>query len=130
MQSQNPLVIHDYAHHPDEIKAVIQSARAHFGGQILVVFQPHTFSRTQAFFADFVKALCLADRVVLLPTYNAREKEIVGALSKDLFLDIVGKTPVHYFDDFSSAKKFVLKAKEKTILVLGAGDIENFWKTK
>ncbi len=68
-------VIDDYAHHPTAIRSVIETARATFAGKkIWIAFQPHTFSRTKAFFEEFVHALKSADGVIMLPTFaSARE---------------------------------------------------------
>ena len=120
---QNPKVIWDYAHHPDEITAVIQSARAHFAGQkIVAVFQPHTYSRTKALFGAFVQALGLADEVAILPTFAAREKPILGGGAQDLFAAIRAHKPAHFFETHEAARKFIQNAGEKIVLVLGAGD--------
>jgi len=73
----SPVVIDDYAHHPTEIAVTIRAARQAFPRRpVHILFQPHTFSRTQALFRDFVKALHLADRVYILTTYgSARERK-------------------------------------------------------
>ena len=122
---QNPKVIWDYAHHPDEISAVIQSARAHFKGEkIVAVFQPHTYSRTKALFGAFVQALGLADEVAILPTFAARENVLAGGGAKDLFHAIHARMPAHFFETHEAARKFIQNAGGKIVLVLGAGDFQ------
>jgi len=67
-------VVDDYAHHPTEVRAVVDSARQRFAGRrILVVLQPHTFSRLEQHFEDFVEALRLGDEAFVLPVYASRE---------------------------------------------------------
>jgi UDP-N-acetylmuramate--alanine ligase len=74
--------IDDYAHHPEEIKALLSSLRAMYDGRrITVVFQPHLFSRTKDFSRDFAEALDLADEVILLDIYPARELPVAGVTS-------------------------------------------------
>ena len=122
---QNPKVIWDYAHHPDEITAVIQSARAHFKGEkIVAVFQPHTYSRTKALFGAFVPALGLADEVAILPTFAARENVLAGGGAKDLFNAIRARMPAQFFETHEAARKFIQNAGGKIVLVLGAGDFD------
>ncbi|KQB86756.1 UDP-N-acetylmuramate--L-alanine ligase [Corynebacterium lowii] len=76
-------VFDDYAHHPTEVEAVLKAARskqeaAGQGGRVVAVFQPHLYSRTKEFAAEFAHALSLADEVVLLEVFGAREKPIEG----------------------------------------------------
>lgn len=124
-----PRVIIDYAHHPAEIAAVIKSARARFGEKVLAVFQPHTFSRTRAFFGAFVDALCLADEVAILPTFAARENAIAGADAHNLFLAIRARRPARFFPTHNAARDFVLGQRGQTVLVLGAGNFsQNFFE--
>lgn len=75
-------VIFDYAHHPTELRCALRTADA--GGRTLAVFQPHTYSRTASYMADFVEVLGSRKEVVLLPTYAARERGTQGASSADL----------------------------------------------
>jgi UDP-N-acetylmuramate--alanine ligase len=78
-EAANVLVIDDYAHHPTEIRATLAAARARFSGRrIVVVFQPHTYSRTKLLFDDFVSAFDDADLVVLTDIYGARETDTLG----------------------------------------------------
>lgn len=115
-------IIDDYAHHPDELKASIRSVKALYPGRKLtVVFQPHLYSRTRDFYRGFAEALSLADEVILIPIYPARELPIPGVES-EMILPLI-----------SGAKKEVV-ARENLIdtiknrnfeilLTAGAGDI-------
>ena len=77
--------IDDYGHHPSEIGQVIVSLRKHFKKKkVLMIFQPHRFSRTKMLFKDFILTLSKVDKVFLLPIYSASEKEIKGVTSKNM----------------------------------------------
>ena len=77
-------VIDDYAHHPTEIRATIEAARANEKGKLIVVFEPHRYTRTKFFMNDFASALSLADKIILLPIYAASEENTTGISSEDL----------------------------------------------
>ncbi len=77
-------VIYDYAHHPTEIKSVIECARDVYDGEITVVFKPHTYTRTRDLWDGFVSSLSLADRVLILPIDGIREREIAGISAENL----------------------------------------------
>ena len=78
-------VVEDYAHHPTEIRATITATRERFpAGKVIIVFQPHTYSRTKALLSDFSSALSLSDRVILVPIYAARESDDLGVSSDDV----------------------------------------------
>ena len=84
---QNKQVIHidDYGHHPKEIEQVILSIRKHYKSKkILMIFQPHRYSRTKMLFSEFVTTLSKVDKLLLLPIYAASEKKIKGVSSKKL----------------------------------------------
>ena len=74
-------VVDDYAHHPDEITATLDSAKHFPHNRTWCVFQPHTYSRTKALLGDFAKALSAADIVVLADIYAARETDNLGISS-------------------------------------------------
>lgn len=79
-------VIDDYAHHPDELRASIQSVKSLYPHRKLTVaFQPHLYSRTRDFAGEFAQALSLADSVILLDIYPAREQPIPGVTSQIIF---------------------------------------------
>lgn len=118
------LIIHDYAHHPDEIKATIKTAKELGHKKLIVIFQPHTFTRTKDLYNEFLE--CFEDETWLLPIYPAREKPIEGITSKRLSEDLnaLGKN-CKYFIDFHSCKEAIINYKDKDtlFLILGAGDI-------
>ncbi len=117
-------VVFDYAHHPTQIAGIISAHK----GKNLVVFQPHTYTRTKAYFDDFVGALSLADRLAILDTYGARENKIQGADSIDLVRAISTKCAQSNVEHIKSDDKTIEYVKMHkndydNILFLGAGDI-------
>jgi UDP-N-acetylmuramate--alanine ligase len=122
-------VYSDYAHHPRELCAAIDAARAITPrtGRVIAVFQPHTYTRTRAFWGELCGALRKADSAVLLPVYPAREKPIDGVNSAAL-ANAVGESAVFArdADALSAALSRELGAGD-TLLLMGAGDIEAFF---
>ena len=115
-------IIDDYAHHPDELRASIRSVRRLFPGKRLVVaFQPHLFSRTRDFAADFAKALSRADSVYLLPIYPARELPIPGVTS-EIILDRI-TCPEKQIIEKEQLVDALAAADFDVLLTVGAGDI-------
>ncbi|EME21728.1 UDP-N-acetylmuramate--L-alanine ligase [Rhodococcus triatomae] len=119
-------VFDDYAHHPTEVRAVLGAARElvrSSAGRVLVVFQPHLYSRTSVFATEFGEALDLADEVVVLDVYGAREKPLPG-VSGALVAHAVSR-PVHYQPDLSMAPRQVaaLARAGDVIITMGAGDV-------
>src|SRR5476649_2056920 len=88
-------VIEDYAHHPAEIRALLASLRARVpkAGRLVVAFQPHRFSRTAQFKAEFAAALALADSVHLLDVYAAGESPLAGGTSADIYAELKRSAP-------------------------------------
>lgn len=124
---KRPFVVHDYAHHPSEIKSVIFATRGFVKGRLLVAFQPHTFSRTKALMNEFLDAFDLCDELYIIKTYSAREKPIKGGSAKDLFNNLIKKRKnVEYFSNFDCCYNYIFDIikKSDTLLILGAGDIE------
>lgn len=119
-------VLSDYAHHPDEIKAAVSTAKEIFPS-VAVVFQPHTYTRTAALKAEFAAALLLADTVILMPVYAAREKPFQGEDSDAIaaIMESTGK-PVTLAPDFSSVTKMLTTLSEKAVIFMGAGDIDKY----
>ena len=119
-------IIDDYAHHPTEIEATLTAAANYPHQKIWCVFQPHTYTRTQAFLPEFAKALSLADHVVLSDIYAAREKNTIGISSTDL-LTLIQKegTPCDYFPSFDEIENFLLEncTQGDLLITMGAGDI-------
>jgi UDP-N-acetylmuramate--alanine ligase len=128
---KNNLVIHDYAHHPDEIKATLKTCKELGYKKIVAIFQPHTFSRTKDLYDQFLKCFDEADEVWMLPIYPAREKPIKGVTSFNLSKDLrkLGKSS-HYFQNFQTCKNAICANTEDDVLfaILGAGDIEKLSK--
>ncbi|MCO5230018.1 MAG: UDP-N-acetylmuramate--L-alanine ligase [Chitinophagales bacterium] len=123
-QSEKHILIDDYAHHPREIDAVIQTVRdLHPHLHLTVIFQPHLFSRTRDLATEFGQSLSAADRVILFPIYPARELPIEG-VSSQLILD-----SIEIQDKVIIEKNLLLNylsSLEKTeiIMTVGAGDID------
>ncbi|MEV6626036.1 UDP-N-acetylmuramate--L-alanine ligase [Amycolatopsis sp. NPDC051106] len=117
-------VYDDYAHHPTEVAAQLRAVRTAAGtGRVVVVFQPHLFSRTKLFSAEFASALSLADQVVVLDVYGAREEPepgVTGALIADAVT-----VPVHYEPAFDVAAGLVagLARAGDLVVTMGAGDV-------
>lgn len=122
-------VVDDYAHHPTEIAATIQAARAQGVKKMLAVFQPHRYSRTQEMYKEFAAALRDADRVLLCELYPAFEQPIPG-VSTGLVVDALrslGHDHVHYAATMDDAFSFLQKeiADEELLLVMGAGNVRS-----
>jgi UDP-N-acetylmuramate--alanine ligase len=118
-------VIDDYGHHPTEIDVTLTAAKRYAGeGRIIVVFQPHRYSRTKAFMNEFAKALSIADEVVLLEVYAASEKPIPGITSETIAEQM---TNGHFIPNFLEATEWVIaQAKPGDVIVtLGAGDVNS-----
>ncbi len=112
----------DYAHHPEELRATLSSVRAMFPGRrVTAVFQPHLYTRTRDFHGEFAGALSLADEVVLLPIYPARELPIEGIDSELIGRDITVPWSVVPKEGIAAA----LAAMDPDVAVtFGAGDID------
>ena len=117
------VLIDDYAHHPDELAASITSIRQLYPDKKLtVIFQPHLYSRTKDFYKEFAKSLSLADEVILIPIYPAREEPIPG-VSSQMILDLVTSPEKQLFSKAELLEQ-IRKSKYEVVLVAGAGDIE------
>ncbi len=120
---QGAEVYDDYAHHPDEISATIDSVRASFPGRRLVLaFQPHTYTRTHALFPDFVRELQKPDVLVLAEIYAAREHNTVGISSADLAEQIPGAVFCETLPEVTAYLKEHIQEGD-IVLTMGAGDI-------
>lgn len=118
-------IIDDYAHHPDELKASINSVKALYPGRKLTVaFQPHLYSRTRDFALEFAEALSLADEVILLDIYPAREAPIPGVTSKIIFDRITA--PVKTMITKDDLTETIKNCNFEILLTVGAGDICNY----
>ena len=123
------IIYDDYAHHPTEIKASLQALRELYPPnkkKITVLFQPHLFSRTQALFGDFSTSFILADKVLLLPIYFAREEADESVSSEKLAEAIrLEGGDAQAYSDFQSAEKAVLSLKldsKEIFVTMGAGE--------
>ena len=119
-------VFDDYAHHPTEVTAVLGAAREIVetdGGRLVAVFQPHLYSRTRIFAEEFGRALSLADEVVVLEVYGAREQPEPGVDAGLITRHVTA--PVHRAADLDEALSTVtgLLAPDDVVFTLGAGDI-------
>ena len=119
-------IIDDYAHHPTEITATLNAAKNLVHETTWCVFQPHTYTRTKAFFDEFATALSLSDRVILADIYAARETDTLGVSSKQLAAKIneLG-TKAYYFPSFDEIENFLLEncINGDLLITMGAGDV-------
>ncbi|HYP17456.1 MAG TPA: UDP-N-acetylmuramate dehydrogenase [Opitutus sp.] len=134
-------VIEDYAHHPAEIRALLGSLRRKIGGgeneggRLVVAFQPHRFSRTAQFKAEFAAALAAADRVHLLDVYPAGEAPIAGGTTADIYAElrrVAPALPVSYFpaDDAEFRRALLREVRAGDLVAfVGAGDIDRKART-
>jgi UDP-N-acetylmuramate--alanine ligase len=127
-EADGVLVVDDYAHHPTEIAAVLVAARTSLGRRLIVVFQPHRYTRTQQLMDEFGRALAHADEVVLTDIYPASEDPIPG-VTVDALADaihrVVPALPVRIarrIDDVLPALLNVAKAGD-AVITLGAGSV-------
>lgn len=115
-------IIDDYAHHPDELRASIASVKALYPGRRLTVaFQPHLYSRTRDFAPQFAEALSMADSVILLDIYPAREEPIEGVTSEIIFDRI--STPDKIMISKENLTETIKSRNFEILLTAGAGDI-------
>ncbi len=115
-------VYDDYAHHPGELHALIDAVKTMDYRRVIVAFQPHTYTRTKALFADFVEELKRVDVPVLAEIYAARESNKVGISSRDLAKAIPGATYFETLPEISAYLKSIA-GEGDIILTVGAGDI-------
>jgi len=123
IKSKELVYIDDYAHHPSELMALIDSLKLLYPDKpISLIFQPHLFSRTRDFMNDFVEQLNRVDQLILMPIYPAREEPIEG-VSSDILL-----SKVNVLDKYLFSKKQVLSfyssVNKGVVVTSGAGDID------
>jgi len=130
------LVYDDYAHHPTEVCATLQAARTLPHGRLLAVFQPHLFSRTALLAERFGRALALADVVVVLDVYAARERAeehpgVSGLRIAEAAADAAAGAPVYWLPTFADAEPVLrgLLAPGDVCVVMGAGDVDQLART-
>jgi UDP-N-acetylmuramate--alanine ligase len=119
---QGATVYDDYAHHPTKVRATIEAARELRHRRILVVFQPHRYSRLSALMHDFTRAFTGADKVLVLDVYSAGEQNTFGVQAADLAHQMPNAT---YAGDFKTAREMLegLVGPGDLLLLMGAGDI-------
>ncbi|GAB3784511.1 UDP-N-acetylmuramate--L-alanine ligase [Spirosoma horti] len=123
LKTDSVVFIDDYAHHPAEVQAFLSSVKALYPDrEVTAIFQPHLFSRTRDFAEGFAESLSLADHVILLDIYPARELPIEGVTSDLIFKDVHSKTKKKCT---KAELPDVLRQMKPTLLVtIGAGDID------
>jgi len=121
----NALIIDDYAHHPNEIKAILNTARKINHKTLWCVFQSHTYTRTKILLNDFAHALSLADKIIILDIYAAREKNIYNIHAQDLVdqINLFNNNAI-YIDSFEKAKAYLIKhiMPHDLLITMGAGE--------
>ena len=119
--------VDDYAHHPAELEALVKSAASLFSNKkCTLIFQPHLFSRTKDFTNEFAQSLDLADEVILLPIYPARELPVEGVTSK-MIADRMKPGHVRIMERnelLTWIKETYKNSKDKLLITAGAGDID------
>jgi UDP-N-acetylmuramate--alanine ligase len=128
-ERQGVVVVDDYGHHPTEIRATLAAAKEGWGRRLVVVFQPHRYSRTHDLFADFCTAFYQADVLLVLDVYAAGEPPIEGADSQTLVAGIRehGHRDVTWAASREAAVERVSQVARPgdMVITLGAGDV---WK--
>jgi UDP-N-acetylmuramate--alanine ligase len=124
-------VVDDYAHHPTEVRATLEAARTLEPGRLVASFQPHLYSRTRALAREFGKALALADVVVVLDVYPARERAedfpgVTGLLVAQAAADAAPGRPVWWLPGMDDAERFLRSelGEGDLLVTLGAGDVD------
>jgi len=120
---QGAAVYDDYAHHPTKVRATIDAARELRHRRLIVVFQPHRYSRLAALMHDFSRAFSGADKTLILDVYSAGEENTMGVNASELAHQIPGAT---YVGDFKTAREMLegLVGPGDLLLLMGAGDID------
>ncbi|MGL4851320.1 MAG: UDP-N-acetylmuramate--L-alanine ligase [Phocaeicola sp.] len=126
LKTDKIVYLSDYAHHPAEIRASISSIKALYKDKkITVVFQPHLYSRTNDFHKEFAESLSLADEVMLLDIYPARELPIPGVSNK-LIYDYICNNIKKSYCSKESLLETIMSKEIEVLITLGAGDIEEY----
>ncbi|MFV0269701.1 MAG: UDP-N-acetylmuramate--L-alanine ligase [Draconibacterium sp.] len=126
-RSEKKIYIDDYAHHPEELKAFISSVKALYPGKkVSGIFQPHLYTRTRDFAAEFATSLDLLDHAVLLPLYPAREEPIKGVSSEIIFDKMT--LEARQLAEKSELEELLRNDQNEIILTMGAGDIDRMVK--
>jgi len=123
----NVMVVDDYAHHPSEIKATLEAARDLYDRRVIVIYQPHLYSRTRDFRTQFAQALSIADICLLADIYPAREKPLEGVTSR-VIADEAAKMGTGNFEYIGPKEEAVEKVRAiaqpgDMVITMGAGSI-------
>jgi len=120
-------VYDDYAHHPTEIRAAIDGVKELYPDKnIILAFQPHTYSRTAALFGEFAKSVGQANEILILPVFAAREENETGVSSRELAVKTLEtNTNARYVDSLAAAETAIRKSadSESVVMIVGAGDV-------
>lgn len=122
IKNEKHVLIDDYAHHPEELRALISGVRSLFEQKLVMVFQPHLFSRTKDQANGFAEVLDLCDEVILLPIYPARELPMEG-VSSEMILEKMALTDKKVLSK-KEVKDLVKQSKPELLVMAGAGDID------
>ena len=129
-KKNNALIYDDYAHHPTEIKATLEAAKG-LKNNIVVVFQPHRFSRTKILMKEFLNVLSKVKNLIILKTYPAGEKSIKGYTSVDIYNKLLIRNKrIIYLPEINNLDECLTHytRKKNTIIFMGAGSISNIAK--
>ncbi len=122
LKNEKHVLIDDYAHHPEELKALIGGVRSLFQQKMTIVFQPHLFSRTKDQADGFASVLSMADEVILLPIYPARELPMEGVSSEMIVERMTNKSAKVLSKD--ELNEWVKNNRPELLVMAGAGDID------
>jgi UDP-N-acetylmuramate--alanine ligase len=123
LKKENIVMIDDYAHHPEELKNSILSVKELYAGRkVTGIFQPHLYTRTRDFAADFAESLSLLDELILLDIYPAREEPIPGVTSQLIFDRVT--IPEKTLCTKAQLPELIAAGTYEVVLTLGAGDID------
>ena len=123
VKNESHILIDDYAHHPDELKALITGVRSIYPNyKLTLIFQPHLYTRTRDFADGFASSLDMADETILLPIYPARELPIEG-VNSEMILDRMKTTGKRLLSK-NELLNFIKHNQPKLIIMAGAGDID------
>lgn len=118
------VIVDDYAHHPKEIQATLETARKKYSGrEIITVFQPHTFSRTEKFLNEFAEALSGSDKAYIVDIFGSAREDAGALTSRDL-VDLIPDAELLAEGDIEKLNSHA----EAVIIFMGAGDIQKYEK--
>lgn len=125
IQQDGYVYIDDYAHHPEELFQLLNGVKKAFPEKkVRIIFQPHLFSRTKSFYKEFGESLSIADEVILLPIYPARELPMKGVNSEMMIPFIAEKDKKVSISNFEKVLEEMIFSKDEILITAGAGDID------